>query len=43
MPDEDRAEVLQAIQALLKRDDAPVEGDEVVTPMRTETFWTRLR
>jgi ubiquinone/menaquinone biosynthesis C-methylase UbiE len=43
MEDEDREEVLREIQGLLDREDAPVEGDEVITPMRTETFWTRLR
>ena len=42
MEDTDRAEVLKAIEGLLDSDDAPVEGDDIVTPMRTEAFWTRL-
>jgi SAM-dependent methyltransferase len=43
MDDTDRAEVLEAVDALLDRNDAPVEGDVLITPMRTEAFWTRLR
>jgi ubiquinone/menaquinone biosynthesis C-methylase UbiE len=39
----DRAEVMKGIDALLAQDDAPVEGDDVIAPMRTAVFWTRLR
>ncbi len=37
-----RTEVLADLSELLERDDAPVEGDRVMVPMRTECFWTRL-
>jgi SAM-dependent methyltransferase len=43
LADEHRAEVLAAIDAMLDRDDAPVEGDDVVLPLTTEVYWTRLR
>ena len=38
----ERAELLDDVAALLERDDAPVDGDELVVPMRTEVSWTRL-
>ena len=38
-----RIAVLAGIDAMLDRDDAPVEGDEVVLPLTTAVFWTRLR
>jgi ubiquinone/menaquinone biosynthesis C-methylase UbiE len=37
-----RAEVLAAIDAMLERDDAPLEGGDVVLPLTTEVYWTRL-
>ena len=40
-PDE-RDGLLAEVRELLERDDAPVEGDQVVVPMRTAAFWTRL-
>jgi ubiquinone/menaquinone biosynthesis C-methylase UbiE len=38
-----RADVLAGIEAMLARGDAPVAGDDVVLPLRTKVFWTRLR
>ena len=38
-----RAAVLAAIDAMLDREDAPVEGETVVLPLTTAVFWTRLR
>lgn len=38
-----RAEVMAAIQELLEREDAPIEDEVVVLPLRTETYWTRAR
>jgi SAM-dependent methyltransferase len=38
----ERAAVLAEVGELLQRDDAPVEDDQVVVPMRTVAFWTRL-
>ena len=37
-----RDQLLGETEALLKRDDAPVEGSSVVVPMRTHIYWTRL-
>jgi ubiquinone/menaquinone biosynthesis C-methylase UbiE len=39
---EDRAALLSAVRELLGRDDAPIEGGEVVVPMHTATYLTRL-
>jgi ubiquinone/menaquinone biosynthesis C-methylase UbiE len=39
----DRKEFLAEVEQLLERPDAPLEGDEVVMPLRTYVFWTRLR
>jgi ubiquinone/menaquinone biosynthesis C-methylase UbiE len=38
----DRAQVLEGVAALLERPDAPVDGGQVVVPMRTAVCWTRL-
>jgi ubiquinone/menaquinone biosynthesis C-methylase UbiE len=38
----DRAAVLGGLEQLLDRSDAPVEGDQVSIPMRTQVHWTRL-
>jgi SAM-dependent methyltransferase len=38
----DREALLADLVALLERPDAPVEGDRVVVPMRTDCHWTRL-
>lgn len=38
-----RAEVLAEIVALFERDDAPLEGDLVAIPLRTDVFWARRR
>jgi ubiquinone/menaquinone biosynthesis C-methylase UbiE len=38
----DRAAVLAGLEKLLDRSDAPVEGDQVSIPMRTQCHWTRL-
>jgi hypothetical protein len=43
LADEHRAEVLAAIDAMLDRDDAPLEGDDVVLPLSAEVYWTGLR
>jgi SAM-dependent methyltransferase len=43
LEEDHRAEVLAAIDAMLERDDAPVERDDVVLPLTTEVYWTRLR
>jgi ubiquinone/menaquinone biosynthesis C-methylase UbiE len=37
-----RRKLLAEVETLLVRDDAPVEGDHVVVPMRTQIYWTRL-
>ena len=39
----DRAELLGGIEAMLDRPDAPLEDGEIVIPMHTGVFWTRLR
>ena len=39
----DRRQFLAEVERLLERDDAPLEGDDVVMPLRTYVFWTRLR
>jgi ubiquinone/menaquinone biosynthesis C-methylase UbiE len=39
---DDRAVVLAGLEGLLDRPDAPVEGDQVAIPMRTQCHWTRL-
>jgi ubiquinone/menaquinone biosynthesis C-methylase UbiE len=36
-----RSELLADARAMLDRDDAPVEGDELVIPLRTAVYWTR--
>ena len=38
----DRATLLADVERLLDRDDAPVEDDRVIVPMRTACHWTRL-
>jgi ubiquinone/menaquinone biosynthesis C-methylase UbiE len=38
----ERAAVLAGLEQLLDRADAPVEGDQVSIPMRTQCCWTRL-
>jgi len=38
----ERAAVLAGLEQLLERADAPVEGDHVSIPMRTQCCWTRL-
>jgi ubiquinone/menaquinone biosynthesis C-methylase UbiE len=43
LPAADREGLLDAVEALLARDDAPLDGDVVTVPMRTAVFWTRLR
>ena len=43
LADAHRAEVLAGIEAMLERDDAPLDGDDVVLPLTTEAYWTRLR
>jgi SAM-dependent methyltransferase len=39
---DDRAAVLAGLETLLDRDDAPVDGDQVSVPMRTQVLWTRF-
>jgi ubiquinone/menaquinone biosynthesis C-methylase UbiE len=39
----DRTAILAEVERLLERADAPLEGDEVVMPLRTYVFWTRRR
>jgi ubiquinone/menaquinone biosynthesis C-methylase UbiE len=39
---DDRAALLAEVAELLERPGAPVEDDEVIVPMRTACFWTRL-
>jgi SAM-dependent methyltransferase len=41
-PDTQRA-LLAEITDLLQRVDAPLDAGEVVAPMRTDVYWTRLR
>jgi SAM-dependent methyltransferase len=43
LDEEHRAEVLAAIDAMLEREDAPLDGDDVLLPLTTEVYWTRLR
>ena len=38
-----RRDVLAGVAALLEREDAPLEGGEVVVPLSTLLFWTRSR
>jgi ubiquinone/menaquinone biosynthesis C-methylase UbiE len=38
----DRAAVLAGLEELLDRADAPVDGDQVAVPMRTQCLWTRF-
>jgi ubiquinone/menaquinone biosynthesis C-methylase UbiE len=42
LAEEDRAALLADVRDLLDRDDAPVEGGEVIVPMRAAAHWTRL-
>ena len=37
-----RDQLLGEAEALLRRDDAPVDGTSVLVPMRTHIYWTRL-
>ena len=37
-----RDHLLGETEALLRRDDAPVDGSSVVVPMRTHIYWTQL-
>lgn len=39
----DRAALLADVERMLDSRDAPVDGDAVVLPLRTEVFWARLR
>jgi SAM-dependent methyltransferase len=39
----DRDELLAEVEAMLDRDDAPIESGRVVLPMTTAVYWTRLR
>jgi ubiquinone/menaquinone biosynthesis C-methylase UbiE len=39
----DRAELLAELERLLERPDAPLDGDAVALPLRTDVYWTRLR
>jgi ubiquinone/menaquinone biosynthesis C-methylase UbiE len=39
---QERAAVLAGLEGLLDRSDAPVDGDQVSIPMRTQCHWTRL-
>jgi SAM-dependent methyltransferase len=39
---DERAALLAAVRGLLDRDDAPLDDGEIVVPMRTATFVTRL-
>ena len=43
LEEEPRAELLAEARALLDRDDAPLEGDELVIPLHTAIYWTRRR
>jgi ubiquinone/menaquinone biosynthesis C-methylase UbiE len=39
---DDRAALIGDVRALLERPDAPVTDDQVIVPMRTAVYWTRL-
>ncbi len=38
-----QAEVLSEIGGLFERDDTPLEGDDLVIPLRADVFWARKR
>jgi ubiquinone/menaquinone biosynthesis C-methylase UbiE len=39
----ERAALFAEVATLLERDDAPIEGDEMVIPLKTVAYWTRKR
>src|SRR4051794_15197733 len=40
-PEPERASIFAEVATLLERDDAPVERDEMVIPLKTVAYWTR--
>ena len=43
LDEDERRRVLAEVEELLARSDAPLQAGNVVVPMRTDLFWTRLR
>ena len=43
LTDPEREVILSEVERLLERDDAPIEGEEMVIPLTTAAYWTRVR